>query len=319
MAEAELGDDVWGEDPTAISLQEHCAELFGKEAGLYVPSGTMGNETALKTLTNPGDDVIVESRSHIVLYEHGAPSVISGVLLRLIETTDWPAPVATVADMIASANEHTARPSLVWQENTHNARGGRSSRWSTCGQSRESRTRAGRRSSSTAPGSSTPRSRRECRCAAFAAEVDALSFCFSKALGAPDRVDDPGHAGTDRSGADRAPDARRRDAPGRAALRRGAGGRRHDGRPARRRSRERAAPRARVRRCPARLRRSPSGRDEHGLHRDRRPRPQHDRALDVGRGRPSWRPSARAASGPSRTRKSIAPASTGRSRPSRTP
>ena len=121
MADAELGDDVWGEDPTAISLQEHCAEMFGMEAGLFVPSGTMGNETALKALTNPGDDVIVESRSHIVLYEHGAPGVISGVVLRLIDGA-----------RIFNASVASGVPVRD-----------------------------------------------------YAAEVDALSFCFSKGLGAP--------------------------------------------------------------------------------------------------------------------------------------
>ena len=185
MADAELGDDVWGEDPTAISLQEHCAELFGKEAGLFVPSGTMGNEVSLKTLTNPGDDVIVESRSHVVLYEHGAPSIISGVLLRLIETTDGRLPPDQVADMIASANEHTARPSLVWQENTHNYRGGRIipldhiravSRAAHGGGARVFLDGARIFNASVATG--TP-------VRDFAAEVDALSFCFSKGLGAP--------------------------------------------------------------------------------------------------------------------------------------
>src|SRR5258705_9740574 len=109
MAEAELGDDVWSEDPTAISLQEHCAEMFGMGAGLFVPSGTMGNEVALKALTKPGDDVIVESRSHVVLYEHAAPSVISGVMLRQIDGANGRLPVDAVAEMIASANEHTSR------------------------------------------------------------------------------------------------------------------------------------------------------------------------------------------------------------------
>jgi threonine aldolase len=185
MADAELGDDVWGEDPTAIALQEHCAELFGMEAGLFVPSGTMGNEAALKALTSPGDDVIVESRSHVVLYEHGAPSVISGVLLRLIDTPDGRMPPAAVADLIASANEHTAQPTLVWLENTHNYRGGRIlpldhvravSEVAHDGGARVFLD--GARIFNAAVATGTPVS-------AFAAEVDALSFCFSKALGAP--------------------------------------------------------------------------------------------------------------------------------------
>jgi threonine aldolase len=185
MADAELGDDVWGEDPTAIALQEHCAELFGMEAGLFVPSGTMGNETALKALTNPGDDVIVESRSHVVLFEHGAPGVISGIVLRQIDAPSGRLPVDAVAGIFASANEHTSRPSLVWQENTHNVSGGRviplEHVRAVARVAHDHGARAfldGARIFNASVASGTPVS-------AYAAEVDALSFCFSKALGAP--------------------------------------------------------------------------------------------------------------------------------------
>jgi threonine aldolase len=185
MVDAELGDDVWGEDPTAISLQEHCAELFGKEAGLFVPSGTMGNEAALKALTSPGDDVIAESRSHVVLFEKGAPGVISGVMLRQLEAPDGRLPVASVADIIASAGEHTSRVSLVWQENTHNVSGGRViplehiravAKVAHDGGARAFLDGARIFNASVASGTSVK---------AYAAEVDALSFCFSKGLGAP--------------------------------------------------------------------------------------------------------------------------------------
>jgi threonine aldolase len=185
MADAELGDDVWGEDPTAISLQEHCAELAGKEAGLFVPSGTMGNETALKALTNPGDDVIVESRSHVVLYEHGAPGVISGVVLRLIESPSGRLPVDRVEEIFASSNEHTSRASLVWQENTHNASGGRviplDHVRAVAAVAHGNGARAfmdGARIFNASIASGIP-------IRDYAAEVDALSFCFSKGLGAP--------------------------------------------------------------------------------------------------------------------------------------
>jgi threonine aldolase len=185
MAEAELGDDVWGEDPTAISLQEHCADLFGMEAGLFVPSGTMGNEAALKALTNPGDDVIVESRSHIVVYEHGAPGVISGVVLRLIDAPDGRLPVDALDDMFANANEHTSRPSVVWLENTHNGSGGRViplERMAAVARvAHENDARAfldGARIFNASVASGVP-------VRAYAAEVDALTFCFSKGLGAP--------------------------------------------------------------------------------------------------------------------------------------
>ncbi|MCL5020310.1 MAG: threonine aldolase family protein, partial [Bacteroidetes bacterium] len=78
MAAAEVGDDVFGEDPTVNRLQEKVAGLLGKEAGLYVPSGTMSNQLALKTHTNPGDEVIVEKDSHIFNYETAAPALLSG-------------------------------------------------------------------------------------------------------------------------------------------------------------------------------------------------------------------------------------------------
>lgn len=185
MAHAELGDDVWGEDPTAISLQEHCAELAGVEAGLFVPSGTMGNETALKALTSPGDDVIVESRSHVVLYEHGAPGVISGVVLRLIESPSGRLPIERVQEIFASANEHTSRPSLVWQENTHNASGGRviplEHLRAVANLAHEHGAKAfmdGARIFNASVATGIPV--RE-----YASAVDALSFCFSKGLGAP--------------------------------------------------------------------------------------------------------------------------------------
>jgi threonine aldolase len=185
MADAEVGDDVWGEDPTAISLQEHCAELAGKEAGLFVPSGTMGNETALKALTNPGDDVIVESRSHVVLFEKGAPGVISGVVLRQIPAADGRLPLTAVEEILASSGEHTSKVSLVWQENTHNASGGRviplEHVQAVANLAHEHGARAfldGARLFNASVATGIP-------VRTFAAEVDALSFCFSKGLGAP--------------------------------------------------------------------------------------------------------------------------------------
>src|SRR5213594_4119367 len=87
MADAEVGDDVFGEDPTVNALQERVAALFGKEAALFVASGTMGNEVALKTLTNPGDEVVIERRAHIVQHEVSAPATISQVMLTTIGST----------------------------------------------------------------------------------------------------------------------------------------------------------------------------------------------------------------------------------------
>src|SRR5580765_9032764 len=80
MAEAEVADDVYGEDPTMNRLHERAAQIFQKEAALFVPSGTMGNQIAIRCHTEPGDEVLVESRSHVVLYEQGGLASNSGCL-----------------------------------------------------------------------------------------------------------------------------------------------------------------------------------------------------------------------------------------------
>lgn len=185
MADAEVGDDAWGEDPTAIALQEQCAALFGKEAALFVPTGTMGNEASIRTLTRPGDEVIAESTSHIVLYERSGPAVISGVALRTIHAPDGRMDPAAVDRIIAGANPHTARPTLLWIENTHNFRGGRivplAHVRALAGLARENGLRVfmdAARIFNASVATGTP-------VRDFAAEVDALSFCFSKGLGAP--------------------------------------------------------------------------------------------------------------------------------------
>ena len=124
MANAEVGDDVFGEDPTVNHLQEKVAELLGKESALYVPSGVMSNQLALKTHTNPGDEVIVEKDSHIFNYETAAPSLLSGIQLN-------PVP-GERGLMTAEAVEEAIRPDvyymmptrLVCLETTHNRGGG---------------------------------------------------------------------------------------------------------------------------------------------------------------------------------------------------
>jgi threonine aldolase len=124
MATAEVGDDVFGEDPTVNRLQETVADLLGKESALYVASGVMSNQVALKTHTHPGDEVIVEKDSHIFNYETGAPSLLSGIQLN---------PVPGVRGIVAAKDiEEAIRPEvyymmptrLVCLENTHNRGGG---------------------------------------------------------------------------------------------------------------------------------------------------------------------------------------------------
>src|SRR5512132_795862 len=84
MAEAEVGDDVFGEDPTVNRLQERVAEILGKEAALFVQTGTMGNQTCLAAQTTPGDEIILDSNAHILNYEGGGPAKLSGLLVRAI-------------------------------------------------------------------------------------------------------------------------------------------------------------------------------------------------------------------------------------------
>ncbi len=89
MARAEVGDDVYGEDPTVIRLEEMAAARMGKEAGLYCASGTMANQVAVMTHTRRGDEVILEEEAHIYYYEAGALAVLSGVQPRLVRGRCW--------------------------------------------------------------------------------------------------------------------------------------------------------------------------------------------------------------------------------------
>ena len=185
MAGAEVGDDVFGEDPTVNALQERVAELFGKEAALYVASGTMGNEVALKTLTEPGDEVVIDERAHIVLHEVGAPATISQVMLRTMSSVRGVFDPDALAAAIRPASPLFSHTTLVCLENTHQASGG--SVWpldalraaSKVAHERDCRVFLdGARIFNASVASQIP-------VAEFAAEVDALSFCFSKGLGAP--------------------------------------------------------------------------------------------------------------------------------------
>ncbi|MCR4404483.1 MAG: low-specificity L-threonine aldolase [Candidatus Acetothermia bacterium] len=124
MAAAEVGDDVYGEDPTVNKLQERAAELLGLEAALFVPSGTMGNQIAVKVHTRPGDEVILEADSHIFNYEMGMMAAFSGVLARPIQTARGVLPLEAVAEAIRSAIYYLSRTGLVCIENTHNRKSG---------------------------------------------------------------------------------------------------------------------------------------------------------------------------------------------------
>jgi threonine aldolase len=124
IAAAEVGDDVFGEDPTVNRLQELCAELTGHEAALFVPSGSMGNEVAISVHTRRGDEVITEADSHIVHYELSAMAAYAGVLPRPVASERGWLRVEQVSNAIRPHSYHLARTGLLVLENTHNMKGG---------------------------------------------------------------------------------------------------------------------------------------------------------------------------------------------------
>lgn len=124
MARAEVGDDVYGEDPTVNRLQERTAELLGKEAALFVPSGTMGNQIAVKVHTEPGDEVILEADSHILNYELGMMAAFSGTLARPIPTPHGVLPIQALEEAIRPPLYYLSRTGLICTENTHNRKSG---------------------------------------------------------------------------------------------------------------------------------------------------------------------------------------------------
>jgi len=185
MLGAAVGDDVFGDDPTVNHLQEVVAERLGKEAALYVPSGTMSNQLALKAQTSPGDQVVLEGGAHIYRYEAGAPGMLSGVQLTCVATADgllsWP----QIATELNPDNVHCAPPALVCLENTHNRAGGRILPQAEVVRIGEEVHARGLRlhldgarlwHAHVATGTSL---------AELAAPFDSVSVCFSKGLGAP--------------------------------------------------------------------------------------------------------------------------------------
>jgi threonine aldolase len=124
MMEAEVGDDVFGEDPTVQRLEARVADLLGKDAGLFVPSGTMGNQIAIRAHTEPGDEVIIEAAGHSFAYESGGLSALAGVQARTVRGTDGILDPSQVKDSINPPSSNFARTRLVIIENTSNRGGG---------------------------------------------------------------------------------------------------------------------------------------------------------------------------------------------------
>jgi len=125
MSTAEVGDDVYGEDPTINRLEERAAELLGREAAVYVPTGTMGNQIAIHLHTHPGSEVVAEAGSHIFNFEMGAMAALSGALPRAIETADGILDPAQVEAAIQPPAGYRTPTRLMVLENSHNLAGGR--------------------------------------------------------------------------------------------------------------------------------------------------------------------------------------------------
>ncbi len=185
MAEAVVGDDVLGDDPTVIALQERVAAIMGKDAACFVPSGTMANQTAIRAQTEPGDGVIAHRDSHINHYETGSPAALSGVSVNFAEGLRGLFDADAIDALSYPDAHHFPRTRLVLIENTQNRGGG--AVWPMAqiervtGKARERGLRVhldGARiwNASAATGIAP---------AAYAKHADTISCCFSKGLGAP--------------------------------------------------------------------------------------------------------------------------------------
>ena len=125
IANAEVGDDVLGDDPSVQQLERFVAGLLGKEAAVFMPSGTMTNQVALRAHTEPGDEVILESQAHIYYYEGGGPAALAGVMCRLVTGERGVFTAADLTKVLRPADVHFPKTRLVCLENTHNRGGGK--------------------------------------------------------------------------------------------------------------------------------------------------------------------------------------------------
>lgn len=185
MLAAPVGDDVLGDDPSVNELEAYVAQLLGKEAAVYMPSGTMTNQVALRSHTQPGDEIFLEAEAHIYYYEGGGPAALSGVSCRLLSGQDGVFSAAALEQSLRPLDPHFPRSQLVCVENTHNRSGGRIFPLETiqeiaavCQQHDLRLHMDGARfwNACVAAGVSE---------ADYAAPFDTVSVCFSKGLGAP--------------------------------------------------------------------------------------------------------------------------------------
>jgi len=185
IAKAPVGDDVYGEDPTVDALQRRAAALLGKEAALFVPSGSMGNQASLRTLTRPGDVVLASENAHLLRYEAGAPSALWGVHVRTIGRDGLFDASDVRAAVIPAQDAHVAPTRVLAFENTHNFAGGRvfplEAMRDACAAARELGLLLhldGARLFNAVIATGVP-------AAVWAEPFDTVSFCLSKGLGAP--------------------------------------------------------------------------------------------------------------------------------------
>lgn len=185
MAAAEVGDDVFGDDPTVNRLEARVAELLGKEAALFVPSGSMSNLIAVRTHCRPGDELLCEAACHIYQYEQGSYAQFCGVTARTIEGRDGILCAEQFEGLARPDNIHAVRTRLVTLENTHNRGGGSIQPVENCREICDWARRYGlathldgARLMNAVVATGVP-------AAEWAALFDTVSLCFSKGLGAP--------------------------------------------------------------------------------------------------------------------------------------
>jgi threonine aldolase len=185
MAEAEVGDDMAGEDPTVTALEARIATLLGKEAAVFVPSGTMSNQLAIRVHCQAGDEFLCETNSHIYFYEQAAYAQLFGVAAQPIEGEFGILKLEQLEDRIRPDNDHAVRTRLICLENTHNRGGGRIQPFDVVAEICEwasnnglARHLDGSRIFNAAMATGIPAD-------AWAAHFDTVNVCFSKGLGAP--------------------------------------------------------------------------------------------------------------------------------------
>ena len=185
MAEAEVGDDVFLEDPTLNRLQDRAAEIFGREAALFVPSGSMGNLACVMAQTHPGQEVICETNGHIYNYEMGALSALAGVLPRVIDGEDGLLSWDVIAPAIRPRVYYRPRTTLICLENTVNMAGGTVYPTRTVNEICERAHEQGIHVHLDGARVFNAATYLNEDVAAMTRNVDSVQFCLSKGLGAP--------------------------------------------------------------------------------------------------------------------------------------